>query len=272
MRRRRVGLAALGAGLSLLVLGGCGALETDFEEIELGELVKTGLADPNHHYRIKKPNFAATRRNTAIIRDGPLFLIAVGPNLKSALNAHTGPDVELGVRLMKEPRIHLVIERIFTRDQEIDLFEGVERFRFDFPYFSTDAEIPFEEFEVMSTLGVVESEPRLAFLNDLKVEKGPAPETVKAALADVFGGRSRKHYFFLVDGDHRFLVSNGDVSTLLLLDWMAVEPRKFKGGIVVEGILDPGVRRETKILGAVDVRWIDLGSGLFFKSRPNLTE
>jgi hypothetical protein len=263
----------LGVGLGLLALGGCGALETEFEEIGLGDLVKTGIADPNHHYRIKKPNFVAARRNTAIIREGPLFLIAVGPGLKGALDTYSGPGVELGVRLMKQPRTHIVIERVFTGAEDVDLFEGVERFRFDFPYLTTDdSEVAFEEFPVMGPLGVVEEEPRLAYLNELKVEKEPAPQAVTSALEEVLRRREAKRHFFLGDGEYRFLVANDDISTLLLLDWMAVEPRKFKGGIAVEGILDPAIRRDTKILGAVDIRWIDLGSGLFFKSRPNLTE
>jgi len=271
MRRRRTNLAALGAGLAMLALVGCGALDTEFEEIELGELVKTGVADPNHHYRIAKPTFVAARKNTAIIRDGPLFLIAVGPDLKSALRTYKGPNVELGVRLMKSPRTHLVIERVFTKNAEIDLFEGVERFRFDFPYFTNDSEIPFEEFPMMSPLGVLESQPLLVFLSELEVVKQEPSEELTAGAPGAFH-RWPKQVFTLEKEDARFLVTNVDVSTLLLLDWMAVEPKKFRGGIVVEGILDPGVRRETKVLGAVNVRWIDLGSGLFFKSRPNLTE
>jgi hypothetical protein len=272
MRTRGPALAT--ALLATLVLTGCDSLKVQYEEMALEDLVKTGVADATHHYKIPAPTVAAARRNTGIIREDSLFLIVVGPDLKSVVRTYTGPDVQWGVRLVKEPRTHIIVERVFTKDGEIDLFEGVEQFRFDFPRFVPSTEIPLDEFPVTTPLAVLEESPRLVYLHEMKVNKMAPADELQPVIAEAFGGRIPKRVFLLEDPEteRSFVVTNRDVSTLLLLDWFAAEPKKFKGGVVVQQIFEKEDRNATNALGAVEVRWMDLGGGLFCKSRPNVTD
>ncbi|MEZ5063395.1 MAG: hypothetical protein R3B81_01610 [bacterium] len=269
MTRRILGPGAL---LTLgLALTGCQSFDVKYEEMPLQDVLRQGIPDATHHYRIDRPRVAAARRNTALIRDGSLFLIAVGPGLRSAVNTYDGPNVDWGVRLVKEPRTHLIVDRVFTPDGEVDLFEGIDRFRFDFPDFVNGTEIPVDSFPIEDPAQLAEGGPKFVFFSDLVVRKAEAPETLAAAVPGAFEGRQPKLRFFLGESGESFLVSNADVSTLLLLDWMATEPRKFKGGVKLEQVLEPADRRATGVIGTVDVRWIDIG-GLFYRARTNVTE
>ncbi len=266
--------------LSLLVIpilfAGCKLLGEEFVAASLEEMMSGAIPSTANRYRVPAPRIAAIRKNTGIIREGSLFVIIVGPDLKKNVKQHGTRGVEYGVRLRKEPRTHLVLEKIFASGEEINLFEGNEKLRAEFPQLVSSSDIPFTKFTPDAALTSVgpDDDRRLSELGSSRrmisgfgIEKRPLPESAVDPVKSVFPEcRTDRPQFVLTSDGCDWVVVKGDVTTYLMLDFLIVEERNFKGGVVFTSAFDRTLRRETDLGGTVRVRWIDLGGTLFFKA------
>ena len=72
--------------------------------------------------------------------------------------------------------------------------------------------------------------------------------------------------YFITSRGSDYLVTNSDPMTCLMLDYLLLEDREFRGGILVEGIFEHRERVDTRVAGTVDIKWIALGGPLYFRS------
>ena len=242
-------------------LAGCQTLDTKYEEATLDEILKGQVVSPSGHFRIPRPAVPVARRNTGIVREGSIFVVIVGPELKSTVNTYLDPGTEYGIRLMREPRAYLVLERIWTGDREIDLFEGVDRLRFDFPDLAHVSEIAVERFPEYSAAQPLPDEGRL-MLDSFTVSRREMDPQLRSALPTEFQGSAGSQRYYLESGGVTVVVANLDLTTKLMLDFFLLESKPFDGGVRIVRRLDP----QTDVHAAVNVRWIDLGGGLCFRA------
>jgi hypothetical protein len=244
-------------------LAGCQALDTKYEEASLEEVLKGQVVSPTGRFRIPRPAVPVARRNTGIVREGSIFIVIVGPELKNAVNTYSAENTDYGVRLMREPRAYLVLERIWTGDQEIDLFEGVDRLRFDFPDLTQQSEIAMDGFPAYSAAQPLPDEGRL-LLEGFTVSRREIDPALRTALPPEYQGSADARRYYLESGGIEVLVANLDPTTKLMLDFLALEGKPFDGGVRIVRRLDPSAARD--VHAAVDVRWIELGGGLCFRA------
>jgi hypothetical protein len=257
-------LPALLAG-ALVGLAGCQALDTKYEEASLDEVLKGQVVSSTGRFRIPRPAVPVARRNTGIVREGSMFVVIVGPGLKSTVNTYTAEGTEYGVRLMREPHAYLVLERVWTGDEEIDLFEGVDRLRFDFPDLAQQSEIPVESYSAYSAAQPLPENGSLHLDGFIASRREIAPELRATLHPDLRGSAGARRYY-LQSGGMEVLVANLDPTTQLILDFLILEKKPFDGGVRIAQKLDP--RTAEDVAAAVDVRWILLGGGLCFRA-PN---
>ena len=253
---------ALFSALAGTVLVGC-ASRPEYQDSSLQDVVAHRNPAPLERYQIDRPPIAAVRRNTAIIRQGTLFAILVGPDLKQTLDRYPA-DVRFGVRFARDPRPHLVLERVFTGQEFVDVLAGKESFRFHFPKLVESSEVPFDRFP---------PDPPAEWLirgGDAQLSEAPLvlalPEEKAAAwaAARVPGFRTDRETYFLGPPDARILVGSRDPLTLLMLDFLRFEKRPFSGGVSLVAAVPPPERAGLGIAGVADVRWIQLSSLMYF--------
>ena len=254
-------LALFTATAAVLVFG-C-AQRPEYQESTLQDVVAHRTPSPLERYEIDRPPIAAARRNTAIIRQGSLFAILVGPDLKAVL-AQYPPDVRFGVRFEREPRPHLVLERVFAGDESVDLLAGKTGFRMFFPNLVEAGEIPFDRFPADDSAGLLKR-GGLAQLGDVPLGFAvPEAATAEWASNHNEGVRSDREAYFLGPPEARLLVATQDPMTLLMLDFLRAEKRPFSGGVSLIEAVAPAHRARAGIAGMVEVRWIQLGGSMYF--------
>jgi hypothetical protein len=249
--------------LLLVALAGCGAADLTYEDATLEDVLRHRAPTRDERYRIDKPSIPVARGNTGIIREGSAFAILVGPDLKGVLKRWPA-DVQYGVRLVREPRIHLVLERVFAGNEQVDLLEGQGNFRFHFPRLADASEIPMQDFEPLPPADL-RAVGKSALLTDVPLgQETPAP-AVAAALGGLAGaGRLDRPRYFVGPPESRFLVTSGDPMTLLMLDFLRSEKRGLSGGVTLVHLLPEKDRGPAGLAGAIDVRWIHLGGAMYF--------
>ncbi|MDP6529675.1 MAG: hypothetical protein QF819_04720 [Gemmatimonadota bacterium] len=258
---------------SLLVafaLVGCESFQDPYKEASLEEMMKGQVQSSTHTYRIPVPKIAAARKNTALVRDGNIFLVMMGPDLKKNLREHVKRGTMLGVRKRKQPRTHLVLDRIYNGKEVVELFSEETKVQLRLPELLGHAEVPFDEF--LSDVHLCETEASNTrklrrfigsptTLTEFHVRRDKVlPEVIRSK------GREGKAAYVLYSDGADVLVGNEDSSVLLFLDFLIAEDRTFKGGVVFEEMFNIGAREETGIAGRVTIKWIDLGGTLFFRA------
>lgn len=254
----------------LLLLAGCDLLDTKYESGDLPHVLKGQVPSPTDRYRISMPDFAAIAKHTAIARDGTVFAVVVGPNLREVLES-IPPGAELGVHLVKADRRYLVVEKVYTDDGEIDLFEGVEKFRFRRPKLVGHDEIPQEKFDHDARL--CEVAPRSRSLDAMAGKKVYLSEfdvtrhELDPVLVDrVSAPTGRPEAYVLTSAGSDWVVADPDPMTRLILDFLIAEGREFQGGVRIVDVFERKVRGDTRVAGTVDVKWISLGGTLFYRA------
>jgi hypothetical protein len=275
MTARTIGIASILAATFLL--DGCSLVGETYSEGTLEQVLNGAVRNDQNRYRIDPPRIAAVRKNTGIIREGSLFLVIVGPDLKKHVTAPKAQRKQWGVHLKKQPRTHLVLERIFDDDVEIDLFEGGKTLRAEFPQFVGSSEIDFGKFRTDVALDDLEpgNEAALADVADSKLmltrvdfEKRALPQPVAdVALATDPRLRVDRPTYILTSEGCDWVVVQGDLLTWLMLDFLRSDKRQFKGGVAVQSVFHRDTRRDTGFGGTVRIRWIDLGGTLFFQAK-----
>jgi hypothetical protein len=257
----RLSFRALGVASAMLALGGCQALDVKYVEATLDEALKQQVPSTTLRYRVPRPPIPVSRGNTGIIRDGSLFVVIVGPGLHDVL-ARYPDDVELGVRLVRKPTTHFVLEKVFADGDKVDLFEGREGFRFQYPNLVTNQNVPFAKFPTRpeGTLGdVIEGRVQLA---DVELREVPVDAALAGALGIEEGGRR----YLIGPEDGAYVVDPSDAVTVMMLDYVAMESQQFTGGVRVDRVLDAETRRTTGVVGVVNVRWIHLGGAMYYRA------
>jgi hypothetical protein len=245
--------------LALAGLAGCQALDTKYEPATLDAMLKGQVASPAGRFRIPRPAVPVARRNTGIVREGSVFLVIVGPDLKTAVSTYTAEGTEYGVRLMRQPRTYLVLERVWTGGKEIDLFDGVDRLRFDFPDLAGEADIPSEAFtEYSSAQPLVERD--LLHFAEFTVRRGDLAPDLAAAAGPGAGVTAQDHGYFLKSGNVEVLVAHLEPTTKLMLDFLILENKPFDGGVSVLQRMEG-----TEVQAAVDILFLRLGGDLCFR-------
>lgn len=251
---------------SLLGLGACSLVQSTYEPGELEDVMRGRIPSHSDRYRIAVPAIAASRGNTAVAREGSLFVVLVGDHLKKNLAA-CSPGDELGVRLVRTGRRHLIVEKIYRDGETLDLV--TEGLRFRMPQFVDAADVPREKFEQDVHLCMIPPEARvLGTLEDHRIEVSEFSVEKRApgASAGDEPADAGKPRYFLTSAGSDYEVANRDPMTLMMLDFLISENREFEGGIHLSTVYDRDVRRETGVSGEVDVRWIEFGR-LFFRPR-----
>ena len=260
---------------ALAGLAGCGLLGYKYETAEVRDVVKGVVPSPSERYRIPKPEIPVLRKNCGIVREGGLFVLIVGPDLKKTLNEHSGDDVELGVHFLREPRRHLVLERVWVGGQEAAKLDW-ENFRYRLPNLVAAAEIPMDQFD--QEVGLCEVPPdaertltevldRKVHVSEFHVRKAEVPESLRETeLAAASGRRLDRPQYFITSQGADYLVTSRDPMTFLMLDYLLQENREFQGGIRVRGLFDRDRRVATRVAGTADVDWIALGGTLYFSA------
>lgn len=275
MPRNRIRSAVLVAGL-LATAAGCGFFDYKYEDAELRDVVKGIVPSASDRYRVPLPDVPIARKNIGIVRQEGLFVPIVGPDLKKALAAHAGKEVQAGIHFKREPRKHFVLERLWVGGEEILLVESGQDFRYRLPSFCDAADIKFDGFD--QEFGLCEVEPknqtklaaaehRKIYISEFNVRKAETPEALAATELFTTCGRagSRSQYFLTSRGSD-YLVTSKDPMVYLMLDYLMFEKREFKGGIEVKGIFEKKERVATKVAGTVDIEWIALGGPLYFRA------
>lgn len=255
-------LPALLAG-TLAVLGGCDALDTKYEQASLEQMLKGQVTSSTDRFRIPRPTIPVARRNTGIVREGSSFVIIVGPQLKSVLDTYAAEDTEYGVRLVREPHTFLVLEKVWSSGQENDLFQDVERLRFDFPELVDESEIRTAGFPDYAATERLPEEGSL-HLSGFTPDRREIASELRHQLDVARRGNAGASRYFLRSDGTEVLVGNLDPMTQLMLDFLILERKPFDGGVRIVQRLDPP--SSDGVTSVVDVRWIRLGGGLCFKA------
>jgi hypothetical protein len=273
---RSQALSAALVAVILVMAAGCGLVDFKYEEAEIRDVVKGIVPSPSERYRVPLPEIPILRKNIGIVRQDGLFVPIVGPDLKAALAAHTGRNVELGVHFRREPRRHLVLERIWAGDEEIRLVENGEDFRYRLPDFVDASDIEFDRFDQefgLCEVGPQEqtklasAEHKKIYISEFNVRKADVPETLVANELVVASGRpTNRPQYFLTSRGSDYLVTSRDPMIYLMLDYLLQEEREFRGGIEVGGIFDRNDRISTRVAGTADIKWIALGGPLYVRA------
>ena len=247
-----------------LALGGC-SHRPDYQDSTLQDVLAHRAPSPLERYVIDRPPIAAVRRNTAIIRQGSLFAILVGPDLKGVLD-HYPPDVRLGVRFERQPRPHLVLERVFVGEESIDLLAGKQGFRMYFPDLVESSEIPFDRFPEADVATLLR-DGGAAKLDDVPLGfAAPAGAVAEWAASRRAEFRTDREVYFVGPPESRLLVAAEDPMTLLMLDFLRFEKRPFSGGVSLAEPVPASDRARLGVAGMVEVRWIQLSASMYFRA------
>ncbi|GJM43785.1 MAG: hypothetical protein DHS20C21_06270 [Gemmatimonadota bacterium] len=265
--------ASLGLlALALLFLSGC--FDYEYVTAEIRDVMKGTVPSAASRYRVPLPEIPIVRKNVGIVREGGLFVVVVSPDLKSTLTEHAGKNVELGVHFKREPRRHLVLERIWVDGAEREVCDPKE-FRYRLPDLVNAADIPFDQFE---QIGLCEVPPqdeailsqvtdRKIYASEFHVRKQPIPESlVGTQLVTATSAKPDRPQYFITSEGADYLVASRDPMTFLMLDFLLHENREFQGGIRVAGVFDPEDRVATRVAGAAEIDWIALGGPMYFRS------
>ena len=260
-----------------LAIGGCNLYGDQYVEGALDEILGGGVRSNQNRYRIAAPRIAAVRRNTGIVREGSMFLVIVGPDLRKQVGRQPETNVEYGVKIRKEPRTHLVLEKIWFGDTEIDLFEGDRALRAEFPEFVSSSDLPlaeFEEAEGFAALGPRDDAPLTALegkrlgLSKVRLERAVLPEpAASVALATDPRLRIEQPQFVLRTDGCDWILVGADLTTALMLDFLIADERPFSGGVVVKNVFVESTRESTGFAGTMQTRWLNLGGTLYFKAK-----
>lgn len=244
---------------------GCGPSRPDYQESQLAEVLAHHNPSPVEKYVIDRPPVAAVRGNTAILRQGSLFAILVGPDLRHTLD-HYPADARLGVRFVRDPSVYLVLERVFTGGESIDVFGDAKTFRVHLPKLVDGEAVPFDRF-VAGTTADLSTKGGAMMLSDTKMVFGQ-PDEAKVAWASTLatGTRLDRECYCLGDSGSHFLVLGADPMSLLILDFLRSEKRPFTGGVTLVARVPPAESRAMDLAGAVRVDWIRLGGSMYFVS------
>ncbi|NNE44488.1 MAG: hypothetical protein HKN12_09780 [Gemmatimonadetes bacterium] len=258
----------------LLFASGCGVLDNKYETAELSDALKGMVPSASDRYRIAAPAIPVMKKNIGIVRDEGLFLLIVGPDLKTVLNRYEGEELEYGVHLRRKPQAHLVLERVWAGGEPVATLE-TEKFRYRLPDFVNRQEVAVDQYQQDAKLCEVEpgADAKLAsavdhkiYASDFHVARYDVPELIKGTDLARNAGRSldRPQYFITSAGSD-YLVTSRDPMTFLALEFLLSEKREFRGGIVVQGLFDHDVRVATGVAGTAEVRWCALGGPLYFR-------
>ncbi len=253
---------AIAAGILVLTLAGCGK-RPDYQDTELADVLAHRVPAPLERYLIDRPPIPVVRRNTGIIREGSTFAILVGPDLKKNLEKYP-MNARFGVRLVREPSPHLVLERVYVGEEGTDLLGEDESFRFHFPKFAAPAEVPFGDFpaDLPDSLAMRGGS---AQLSDAALTYSKLGEAEAAWAGERSAGMHVDHECYSIGPPEcRFLVGTRDPMTLLMLDFLRSEKRAFSGGVTVTAKASKADRGTTGLAGIVDVKWIHLGGSMYF--------
>lgn len=267
----RAALAPLLAALPLLA----GCLGYTYEEADVRSVLSGTIPSHSSRYRIPAPEVPILRRNIGIIREGGLFAMIVGPDLRAAVSSYSGEGVEYGVVFRREPIRHLLLERVWAGGKEIEL-EDVDEFRYRLPDlvelaaiqrddYAPDADFvragPRDERMLADSVG------RDLYVSELKIRERDLPEELRETeLVRMANCPPEKLKYFLTSEGADWLLCDHDPMTALMLDYLVAEKRSFQGGIHVAGTFDRAQREATGIAGMVDARWIALGGPMYFVS------
>jgi len=244
---------------------GCAAPEARYEDATLEDVLTHRTPNREERYRIDRPTIPVVRQNTGVIRQGSMFAILVGPDLKDVVQRWP-TNVRYGVRLEREPRIHLVLERVFTTEDEIDLLGGQEGFRYHFPLLGDADDVPLGEYQPRP-IGDVGTTGELVQLTDVPLTFAVPGEPQQAWMRDrAETGRADRSRYFVGPDEARFLVTTSDPMTLLMLDFLRSERRGFSGGVRVAALVPEKERVRAGLRGTLEVRWIQLGSAMYYRA------
>lgn len=260
----------------VLIWNGCDVLGETYVKASLEEVMKRTVKSSTDRYRLSKPRLAAVRENTGIIREGAFFVILLGPDLERIAEKHDLKNIDVGVHVVRQPRTHLVLERLFTAEGEINLFEGEEPVQMRMPRLVGGNQIPFGNFPTDVALDQIDPADSKALrglpgrkltLSNFKVEKkaltDDCAKTVRETMPDF--DPDTPHYFLTSEKGPSVLVLNEEPMTLLMLDFLMFEGRSFKGGGVIEAILNTRVREKCGLVGSTELKWVDLGGTLYYR-------
>lgn len=255
---------AAGAGL---LIAACQALDVKYEEATLEEALKGQVPSKTLRYDVPVPRIAVTRRNTGIIRDQSLFVVIVGPSLHDVVEKYRGPDVRYGVRLVKEPMTHLVLERVFQGGEKIDLFEGIEGFRLELPSLVTYQEVDVAKYPPLPVDQLASAAPGLHLVSGLVIEKRRLSEEEAALLAAHSEiGRPDRPKYFLQSEAGALVVTHGEPMTLMMLDFLVAEKKDFEGGLRIADPFPAKVREATRVVAPANVHWAQLGGAIYYRA------
>ncbi len=260
---RHAGLAGvLAAGLLVLAFAGC-SKRPDYQDTALSDVLAHRVPAPLERYLIDRPPVPAVRRNTGIIRDGSLFAILVGPDLKKNLEAFPA-NARFGVRLVREPSVYLILERVYVGEEFTDLLGKDESFRFHFPKFVPPAEVPFDDFRADLPESLA-ARTGNAQLSDVPLTVSNLTEAEAAWAGPLSPGMHVDHECYAIGPPEcRFLVGTRDPMVLLMLDFLRTEKRAFSGGVTLVSSASKAERARVGLAGIVDVKWIHLGGSMYF--------
>jgi len=274
MVRIQVPWAALAA--AWLATTGCGLFDFQYEEAEIGDVVKGIVPSSSDRYRVRLPAIPIVRRDIGIVREGGLFVPIVAPDLRGALARCRDRNAEIGVHFVREPRRHLVLERVWTDADEIVVLKPDYNFRYHLPDLVDASDLDFGRFDSEVALdgvapddraGLAAAEGHAILATAFQVRKAEVPEPLGDT--ELFAAtrlpRERPQYFLTSRGSD-YLVTTRDPMTRLMLDYLVAEKREFRGGIVVEGIFDPDARLATRVAGTARIEWIGLGGPLYYRA------
>jgi hypothetical protein len=260
----------------VLTWNGCDILGETYVKATLEEVMKRTVKSGTDRYRLAKPRLAAVRENTGIIREGAFFVILLGPDLERIAEKHDLKNIDVGVHVVRQPRTHLVLERLFTAEGEINLFEGEEPVQMRLPRLVGGNQIPFGNFPTDVALDQIDPADSKAlrglpgrkltlsgFEVERKVVTGECAETVRNIMPDA--DPDAPHYFLTSEKGSGVLILNEEPMTLLMLDFLLFEDRSFKGGGVIEAIFNTRVREACGVVGSTELKWIDLGGTLYYR-------
>lgn len=249
--------------LLLAALAGCSLNQSTYQESTLEAVIRHQEPSRNERYLIDMPAMAAVRRNLGIIRQGSLFAVIAGPDLQGVVRRWP-KGVRYGVHLEKEPRMHLVVERVFAGDEVVDLFEGRENFRYPFPRLVDPVDVPRAEYATRDPTDLGATGAR-GQLSDVPFAFEAPNDSVIAVLEDRSGmGHLDRPRYFVGPPAARWFVTNRDPTTLLMLDFLRAEKRGLSGGVLVVEALTGKERAASGLAGMIEIRWIHLGGSMFF--------
>ncbi len=266
--------AALAPALAALpLLAGC--LGYTYEEADIRSVLTGSVPSHSSRYRLPAPEIPILRKNIGIVREGGLFAMIVGPDLRSAVTSYAGEGVEYGVVFRREPLRHVLLERVWVNGKEIEL-AGVGEFRYRLPDLVGVEDVPREEYaqddsfrrlRPRDTAGLHSAVGRDMFVTGFHVRERDLPDELRDTdLVRAANCPPEKLKYFLTSNGSDYLLCDHDPMTALMLDYLIAENREFQGGIHVAGIFEPEPRNATGISGMVDVRWMALGGPMYFRS------